>query len=857
MEKMQLGYTYKNIPIPKQRNYKVQLVDKIEMLVKRMKWKAYHYMNNSKDNKSINTYGMKTLNCPPQIKEMAFFEKELFGTIETLKFETERSEFQKKLKTDIKNINTTKTTLTFADKSTNLYHVTKEKYNNLLNNAVTSTYKKANINISNKINEQGKKLIEDDFIINRMHINGNNESFITLKDHKENFANKPKVRLINPAKNELGRIAKSILDKINTKIKEKTKYNQWKDTTDVIKWFKDIEEKNKHTFIIFDIKDFYPSISRKLLENAIKFAKTYIQINDKEEKIIFHSRKSLLYHNKETWMKKGGELFDVTMGAYDGAEICELVGLFLLNEMSAKYSTSKIGLYRDDGLAVFKNTNGSQSERIKKDFVSIFKKHQLDIVIECNKKIVDYLDITLNLENNTYQPYRKPESILQYIHVDSNHPPSIIKQLPKTIEQRLSNHSCDKKSFKKAIPEYQQALLQSGYREKLKFQPSNNNKNIKSTNSTISTTNTISNTTINKNNNSNTYNEVDNNHNNNNDNNNNNNKSRTRKRKIIWFNPPFNKAVTTNIGKEFLKLIDKHFHPSHTFHQIFNRNTIKISYSCTQNMKTIINRHNKNIIIENEDNTLKCNCTRKTECPLNNECLAKNIVYEATITNNNNTTTTNNNNNSINNNINNDNNNSKFGNNSNNNNKNTNNNNNNNNNNNINNSNNTSEIINNNNNNINNSTTTNNNNNNNVNNNNINSCNNNSETGNNSNNNNNTNSNNNKTDQQTKTYIGISQTTFKKRYANHVKSFKLERYKYDTELSKEYWRIKDTGGTPKVKWKILRKCAEYNPSSNSCNLCLNEKLEIISRNIKGTLNKRSELVSKCRHGNKYTLKNFK
>ena len=70
-------------------------------------------------------------------------------------------------------------------------------------------------------------------------------------------------------------------------------------------------------------------------------------------KKLYHARKSLLFNEEGMWMKKDG-LFDVTMGAYDGAEVCELVGTFLLDKISEKYGKNSISLYRDDGLSVFK-----------------------------------------------------------------------------------------------------------------------------------------------------------------------------------------------------------------------------------------------------------------------------------------------------------------------------------------------------------------------------------------------------------------------------------------------------------------------------------------------------------------------
>ena len=106
--------------------------------------------------------------------------------------------------------------------------------------------------------------------------------------------------------------------------------NQWKNTASVIRWFKNIEDKSSHTFMMFDIKDFYPSISEKLIKEALDFAKTKVSISNTDENTILHARKSLLFDGTHVWIKKKGGLFDVTMGAYDGAEVCELVGTFLL-----------------------------------------------------------------------------------------------------------------------------------------------------------------------------------------------------------------------------------------------------------------------------------------------------------------------------------------------------------------------------------------------------------------------------------------------------------------------------------------------------------------------------------------------
>ena len=101
-------------------------------------------------------------------------------------------------------------------------------------------------------------------------------------------------------------------------------------------------------------------------------------------------------------IKKDSGLFDVTMGAYDWAEVCELVGAFLLYKVSLKHNKNNIGLYRDDGLAIFKTISGPKLEKVKKDIQKLFKENELDIVIQCNMKTINYLDVTLNLENSTY-----------------------------------------------------------------------------------------------------------------------------------------------------------------------------------------------------------------------------------------------------------------------------------------------------------------------------------------------------------------------------------------------------------------------------------------------------------------------
>ena len=99
-----------------------------------------------------------------------------------------------------------------------------------------------------------------------------------------------------------------------------------------------------------------------------------------------------------------------------------------------------------------------------------------------------------------------------------------------------------------------------------------------------------------------------------------------------WFNPPFSKSIKTNINKTFLQLLSKHFPKNHKMHKIFNRNTVKISYSCMKNIGSIISAHNWNILNPIVQ-SYGCNCRVKGSCPLNGECLTPKIIYQADLSN--------------------------------------------------------------------------------------------------------------------------------------------------------------------------------------------------------------------------------
>ena len=223
----------------------------------------------------------------------------------------------------------------------------------------------SNGNIVRQINLEAKQLAKNLKLDNRIEQLPEKPAFITLKDHKPNFSTNPKCKLINPTKSNLGKVSKHILDNVNISICQSTGLQQWHNTTAVIAWFNNFPSKEKCKFLSFNVIDFYPSISEQLLTDTIDFARQFIEINDDEVSIIFHCRKSLPCSRDGARIKKNGSLFDVAMGSFDGAEICELVGLFLLNNLTQLVQSSNIGLYKDDGLAILENASDQAQSVLK------------------------------------------------------------------------------------------------------------------------------------------------------------------------------------------------------------------------------------------------------------------------------------------------------------------------------------------------------------------------------------------------------------------------------------------------------------------------------------------------------------
>ena len=238
-------------------------------------------------------------------------------------------------------------------------------------------------------------------------------------------------------------------------------------------------------------------------------------------------------------------------------------------------------------------------------------------------------------------------------------------------------------------------------------------------------------------------------------------KKRTRRRNVIWFNPPFNKEVSTNLAAKFLLLIEKPFRINSKHYKYFNRNTIKVSYSCLPNMKNIISSHNKKILNDQElhaqTSEQLCNCRNgSTVCPLGGHCLAKAVIYKATVSSR------------------------------------------------------TSKVS-------------------------------------------KSPSNGNNDSVEYAEYIGLASNSFKERYNNHQQSFRHEKYRNSTSLSKYIWTLKNKGIPFEINWTVVSSAHTYHPSRKKCHLCVLEKTLILTSDHNFPLNKKSEITSKCRHRDKFLL----
>ena len=198
------------------------------------------------------------------------------------------------------------------------------------------------------------------------------------------------------------------------------------------------------------------------------------------------------------------------MGAPDEAEVCELMGEYLLSKISGFIPPQCNGVYRDNGLIIVENPTGPKMERIRKELFAIFNEEGLKITVSPPSTSVDFLDVTLR-SDGSFRPFIKADKLTNYVNCQSNHPPSIIRNIPDMIAHRINGTSSSREIFDCAKPYYEDALKRRVYsNSSLEYEANKTSTGIKKE------------------------------------------KKRQRERKILWFNCPYSVTVEPNVGLNFL-----------------------------------------------------------------------------------------------------------------------------------------------------------------------------------------------------------------------------------------------------------------------------------------------------------------
>ena len=353
--------------------------------------------------------------------ELKSFQNDFLKLSQNLEFRTCRNNFMEELNRDLERLNKTQKLIVNADKTSNKYLIGKDNYKKLLDKNVQDDYKKERNNNMKKVTVEHQKIVSDLGLEERVFETTPRSAFLSIKDHKDDFVNNTKCRLINPTKPEIGRISKKILENVISVLKKKSKLMQWKNTDEVLIWFKQLKNKPRKSFILFDICNFYPSITPQLLSNALDWAMMYVNITPEEKDIIMKSKKSYLYTCNVPWVKKGQENFDIGMGAWDGAESCDIVGLYILDKLKNRIAGFESGLYRDDNLGVVETTERN-AEKIRQKIIDVTREMCLKIISKANVKVVEFLDVKLDLENETFRPFTKLGDRTKYVKSSSFNP---------------------------------------------------------------------------------------------------------------------------------------------------------------------------------------------------------------------------------------------------------------------------------------------------------------------------------------------------------------------------------------------------------------------------------------------------
>ena len=599
------SFSAKNICIPPRKIYEEKLTQKAIDFIRRLRFRAHFHENPHLRTEKREYYGLKSECKPPDVDFLEDFERDFWKLIRSVRYRSDDlgqiNNFQKNLKSKISDMTKNdQKVIVKGDKSAHWYNCSKEKYHKVVTTNLRKFYKKEpknNPKIVSKINENIEHYGAHYNVVDRIRKIKPQDVFITLKDHKVDFERTEPCRLINPTKSDLGVISKFILDRVILDLRDNfsPKINQFKNTDDCINWFKKLGILQRRAFLTFDIVDFYPSITEIILKKALFWAKEHLKpgiLNDVDIDLILAARVSILAYKGDIWVKKTGE-FDVTMGSPDGAEVSELVGLYLLEQLRQTMiilPKNSFGLYRDDGILAFQTASGRRQEYIRQDLKDFFAEQGFKIEISPASSFIDYLDVRLHVTGE-HEIYYKENADTKYVHIQSNHPCSVLKNFKTNTENRLSKLCSEKSTFDRHADRFKDILAKSGHPTDLKYslKPAQKSK-----------------------------------------------KKKRNQRTVSWFNPPFNLDVKTNLGKQFFTLCADHFGKPGPL-KFLNKNTVKLSYCTMGNAKAIFNSHNKKVLSDKPKTKKPCKCNKTyagvaRTCTIPDICNETDVVYAARVT---------------------------------------------------------------------------------------------------------------------------------------------------------------------------------------------------------------------------------
>ena len=262
----------------------------------------------------------------------------------------------------------------------------------------------------------------------------------------------------------------------------------------------------------------------------------------------------------------------------------------------------QVGLYRDDGLLCVPSGGGPLGSSMQGGIVGAFKFLGFEIEISSNIKVANFLDVTLDLSDNSYGPFIEPNRNPSYIDVSSNRPRNMIGQVPRAVDLRVGGLSANEGIFGESGGRYVEALGDSGFREDFGYLEQDVATEFAGESSG--------------------YVQGD------------------RKGGIVWFGPPFCGLANVDVGKYFLRLIDKHFEQDNILHKVFDGRALKVSYSCTNDISQVMSSHSDELVnkfhnrVSGSDingEKIECDCGSQSDCPVSGLCSLDGVVYRAIV----------------------------------------------------------------------------------------------------------------------------------------------------------------------------------------------------------------------------------